>query len=82
LPHAESQVKITISNSGEILEVNNNQPVSEKLLSQKQEKKRFGCIGISFQLIQELLQKNNSKIWIEENPNDGVSFHLLLPTLE
>jgi FixJ family two-component response regulator len=82
LPHAESQVKITISNSGEILEVNNNQPVSEKLLSQKQEKKRFGCIGISFQLIQELLQKNNSKFWIEENPNDGVSFHLLLPTLE
>lgn len=81
-PITDSQVKITISNTGEILgEVTDHKETNELLLK-KQEKKRFGSIGISFQLIQELVNHNKSKIWVEKNPNDGSSLHLLLPLTE
>ncbi len=79
---SDTQVKITISNTGEILGEIRDQKERIELTSIKQEKKRFGSIGVSFQLIQELVKDNNSKIWVEKNPNNGSSLHLLLPLLE
>lgn len=79
---SDSQVKITISNTGEILgEISDFKEINALSIT-KQEKKQFGSIGISFQLIQELVEHNNSKIWVEKNPNNGSSLHLLLPLME
>lgn len=81
-PDTDSLVKVTISNSDNIIEATKLLDDPKTLGSKKQEKKRFGCIGISFQLIQELVKQNNSKVWVEKNSNDGTKFHLLLPTLK
>ncbi len=80
-PKADSQVKVTISNSDNINEATDLENDPKTLGSKKQLKKRFGCIGVSFQLIQELVNQNNSKVWVEKNSNDGTKFYLLLPTL-
>lgn len=81
-PNNDSQVKVTISNSDTKMEDPDHQVETKNIGSEKHVKKRFGCIGISFQLIQEMVKLNNSKIWIEKNPNDGTTFHLLFPTLK
>jgi len=76
--YSSLQALLSVSNTGSI-------PQSKKeLIFRKQPKQdnecfRFGGIGISLELIHEIVHFYNGKIWIDQNQEIDTVFHVLLP---
>ena len=78
----KSKVFVSISNTGKISEQTKKQILTAQTHSQKQPKIRFGGIGISLDLIQKIMFHYGGRIWMENHPDHGTTFHLSLPIAE
>ncbi len=74
-----SKAILSISNTGKISEQTKKQFLSAQNHYEKQDKNRFGGIGISLNLIQKIISHYSGRIWVEDNPEYGATFHLSLP---
>lgn len=74
-----SKAFLSISNTGKIPDHTKKQFLSDQDHFEKQEKIRFGGIGISLNLIQKIFNYYGGRIWVENHPEDGATFHLYLP---
>lgn len=81
-PDSESKVFVSISNTGKISEQTKKQILTAQTHNQKQPKIRFGGIGISLDLIQKIMFHYGGRIWMENHPDHGTTFHLSLPIAE
>jgi K+-sensing histidine kinase KdpD len=70
---------LMVSNSGNISQSIRDQIFRKPSLQNGDLKKRFGGIGISLELIREIVQFYNGKIWVDQHPEFGTTFHVLLP---
>jgi DNA-binding response OmpR family regulator len=75
---SNSQALLSVSNTG-IISQTNKAVVFRKQPKQETECLRFGGIGISLELIHEIVNSNNGKIWFDQNQEHGTTFHVLLP---
>lgn len=77
-----SKALISISNTGKIPEQTKKQFISEQNHFEKQEKIRFGGIGISLNLVQKIITHYGGRIWMENHPKYGATFYLSIPIVE
>jgi DNA-binding response OmpR family regulator len=77
-----SNAILSISNTGKIPEQTKKQFLSAQNHYEKQDKIRFGGIGISLNLVQKIISHYSGRIWVEDNPEYGATFHLSLPITE
>lgn len=77
-----SKAILSISNTGKIPDHTKKQFLSDQNHFEKQEKIRFGGIGISLNLIQKIISHYGGRIWVEDHPEYGATFHLSLPINE
>jgi len=75
---SNSLCQIDVSNSGVL---NNMQPESilQKNRIEKERKARFAGIGISLDLIQEIIHNLSGKMWVDSKEENKTTFHLSLP---
>lgn len=73
---------LSISNTGKIPDHIKKQFLSAQNHYEKHEKIRFGGIGISLNLIQKIISHYGGRIWVEDHPEYGATFHLALPITE
>lgn len=73
---------LSISNTGKIPDHTKKQFLSVQNHYEKQDKIRFGGIGISLNLIQKIISHYGGRIWVEDHPEYGATFHLSLPIAE
>ncbi|MBE0686863.1 MAG: response regulator [Anaerolineaceae bacterium] len=69
---------LSISNTGKIPDHTKKQLLSIQNHFEKQDKIRFGGIGISLNLIQKIISQYGGRIWVEDLPEYGTTFHLTL----
>ena len=75
---ATSKAFLSISNTGKIPDPTKKQILSLQNHFEKQDKIRFGGIGISLNLIQKIISHYGGRIWVEDHPEHGTTFHLTL----
>jgi DNA-binding response OmpR family regulator len=75
-----SQAQFSVSNSGTISSAK-KENIFRRQPERKKEIFRFGGIGISLSLINEILQIYNGKIWIDQNDEPGTIFNVSLPAI-
>lgn len=77
-----SKALLSISNAGKIPDHTKQQFLSGQNHFEKKEKARFGGVGISLNLIQKIIFLYSGRIWVEDHPEYGATFHLSLPITE
>lgn len=77
-----SKALLSISNTGKIPDHTKKQFLSHQNHFEKKEKIRFGGVGISLNLIQKIISHYGGRIWVEDHPDYGATFHLSLPITE
>ncbi len=80
--NADHTVQLSISNPGNIPENIKNQIRSSQNIFTKEDKKRFGGVGISLNLIQKIVTYYGGRLWLENLSDDGITFHVKLPVAE
>ncbi len=90
-PNGEIEINISqVSNSLAQIDVNNDGTLSKTkrdvqikdLSHNKSEKLRFSGIGISLELMQEIVQNLNGKLWVDQTEENKTTFHLQIPLTE
>jgi len=79
---SNSKVFVLISNTGKIPEQSKNKMLTAQNHTEKHQKSRFGGVGISLDLIQKIMFHYGGRIWVENHPEHGTTFHLSLPIAE
>jgi DNA-binding response OmpR family regulator/signal transduction histidine kinase len=76
---SNTTAQLTVSNSGAIAHNLRDTIFRKKSQEQKQRSQRFGGIGISLELIRELIILYDGKISIDQTPDNGTAFRIQLP---
>ena len=76
--YSNLQALFSVSNTGSF-PLSEKESIFRKQPKQDKESFRFGGIGISLELIHEIVNFYNGKIWIDQNQEIGTVFHVLLP---
>jgi DNA-binding response OmpR family regulator len=79
--NSSTDAQISISNTGLLPEKIKNHILDSKSRPEKQNRIRFGGIGISLDLIHKLITQYDGRIWAENHPDNGTTIHILLPVL-
>ncbi len=79
---SDSKVFVSISNTGMIPAQTKGQLLNAQNYSKKQNKVRFGGIGIGLDLIQKIMFHYGGRIWVENHPDHDTTFHLSLTIAE
>ncbi|MAT45505.1 MAG: hypothetical protein CL609_24515 [Anaerolineaceae bacterium] len=76
---SNTTAQLTVSNSGAIAHNLRDSIFRKKSQEQKQRAQRFGGIGISLELIRELIIHYDGKISIDQTQDNGTAFRIQLP---
>ena len=79
---ANDTASLVISNTGSLPQNLRDSIFRKKTEEQKQKARRFGGVGISLELIRDLVQHYNGKISIDQTPEKGIAFHILFPLVQ
>ncbi|MDO9086509.1 MAG: response regulator [Anaerolineaceae bacterium] len=80
--YSATEALLSISNTGKLPEIIKNQILDPKSHPEKQNRIRFGGIGISLDLIHKLVIQSDGRIWVEGHIDNETTFHILLPAME
>ncbi len=77
-----SNIVLSISNTGLLLEINKNSSLTSDFQIEKQPKIRFGGVGISLLLVAKIISQYNGNIWMQDHPELGTTITISLPISE
>ena len=72
---------LLVTNTGSIPQSQREHIFRKQTPTAKESARRFGGVGISLELIREIINLNNGKIWVDQTTEFGTSFHVLLPIM-
>jgi DNA-binding response OmpR family regulator len=75
---SNSHCQIDVTNTG-VINSKLSKSFFQKFKNKKDEKIRFAGIGISLELIQEIIRNLDGKIWVDQNDENKTAFHVSIP---
>jgi signal transduction histidine kinase len=77
---ADRQAQITVRTPGALVDAKDTARIFEDGYKPDANRvQRFGGLGVRLSLVKDMLTRQGGKIWLENQPNKGVSFFVTLP---